>query len=96
MSPVDRSITRPTPPPLTAVLPAEPLLLMTAGPVPVPAEVARAGSMVIDHVGDTMGMVLRHIREMSRYVFQTQDDKIYGVSGPASASMEMAVMATMW
>ena len=96
MSPVDRSITRPTPPPLTAVLPAEPLLLMTAGPVPVPAEVARAGSMVIDHVGDTMGMVLRHIREMSRYVFQTQDDKIYGVSGPASASMEMAVGNLLW
>lgn len=96
MSPVDRSITRPTPPPLTAVLPAEPLLLMTAGPVPVPAEVARAGSMVIDHVGDTMAMVLRHIREMARYVFQTQDDKIYGVSGPASAALEMAMGNLLW
>ena len=96
MSPVDRSIARPTPPPLTAVLPAEPLLLMTAGPVPVPAEVARAGSMVIDHVGDTMAMVLRHIREMARYVFQTQDDKIYGVSGPASAALEMAVGNLLW
>ncbi len=96
MSPVDRTIIRPTPPPLSAVLPAEPLLLMTAGPVPVPAEVARAGSMVIDHLGDTMGMVLRHIREMARYVFQTQDDKIFGVSGPASASMEMAIGNLLW
>lgn len=96
MSPVDRSIARPTPPPLTAVLPAEPLLLMTAGPVPVPAEVARAGGMVIDHVGDTMAMVLRHIREMGRYVFQTSDEKIYGVSGPASAAMEMAIGNLLW
>lgn len=96
MSPVDRTIERPTPPPLAAVLPAEPLLLMTAGPVPVPAEVARAGSMVIDHVGETMGMVLRHIRDMSRYLFQTADEKIYGVSGPASAAMEMAIGNLLW
>ncbi|MBT4610604.1 MAG: alanine--glyoxylate aminotransferase family protein [Gemmatimonadetes bacterium] len=96
VSPIDHSIKRPTPPPLMTVLPAEPMLLMTAGPVPVPAEVARAGSMVIDHLGDTMGMVLRHIREMSRYVFQTQDDKIYGVSGPASAAMEMAIGNLLW
>ena len=69
---------------------------MTAGPVPVPAEVARAGGMVINHVGDTMAMVVRHIREMSRYVFQTRDERIYGVSGPASAAMEMAVGNLLW
>ena len=96
MSPVDNNIPRPQPPALTAVLPAEPLLLMTAGPVPVPAEVARAGGMVINHVGDTMAMVVRHIREMSRYVFQTRDERIYGVSGPASAAMEMAVGNLLW
>ncbi len=96
MTPVDKDIRRPQPPPLTQVLPAEPLLLMTAGPVPVPAEVARAGGMVINHVGDTMAMVVRHIREMSRYVFQTRDERIYGVSGPASAAMEMAVGNLLW
>lgn len=96
MTPVDGNIKRPQPPPLNQVLPAEPLLLMTAGPVPVPAEVARAGSMVINHVGDTMAMVVRHIRDMSRYVFQTTDAKIYGVSGPASAAMEMAISNLLW
>ena len=96
MTPIDGSIKRPHPPPLSQVLPAEPLLLMTAGPVPVPAEVARAGGLVINHVGETMAMVVRHIREMSRYVFQTQDAKIYGVSGPASAAMEMAITNLLW
>jgi alanine-glyoxylate transaminase/serine-glyoxylate transaminase/serine-pyruvate transaminase len=96
VTPIDGNIKRPHPPPLSQVLPAEPLLLMTAGPVPVPAEVARAGGLVINHVGETMAMVVRHIREMSRYVFQTQDAKIYGVSGPASAAMEMAMTNLLW
>lgn len=96
MSPVDSSIPKPQLPPLTAVLPAEPLLLMTAGPVPVPAEVARAGGLVIDHLGHTMNMVIRHIKELSRYTFQTKDQKIFGVSGPASAAMEMAVTNLLW
>ncbi|MFH1570720.1 MAG: aminotransferase class V-fold PLP-dependent enzyme, partial [Gemmatimonadota bacterium] len=96
MSPVDTTIARPHPPPLTEVLPAEPLLLMTAGPVPVPAEVARAGGLVINHVGETMTMVVRHIKDMARYTFQTKDEKILGVSGPASAAMEMAVSNLLW
>jgi len=96
VSPVDSTIKRPHPPPLTAVLPAEPLLLMTAGPVPVPAEVAWAGSMVINHVGETMAMVVRHIKDMARYTFQTRDEKILGVSGPASAAMEMAIGNLLW
>jgi len=96
VSPVDARISRPQPPPLTELLPAEPLLLMTAGPVPVPAEVARAGGMVINHVGETMNMVVRHIKEMARYTFQTADEKILGVSGPASAAMEMAVGNLLW
>ena len=83
-------------PPLAQILPAEPLLLMTAGPVPVPAEVARAGGLVIDHVGESMNMLLRHIKEMTRYSFQTRDDKILGVSGPASAAMEMAMANLLW
>jgi alanine-glyoxylate transaminase/serine-glyoxylate transaminase/serine-pyruvate transaminase len=96
VTPVDDNIKKPQPPPLNQVLPAEPLLLMTAGPVPVPAEVAHAGSLVINHVGATMEMVVRHIREMARYVFQTTDEHIYGVSGPASAAMEMAMTNLLW
>ena len=96
MSPVDANIPHPQLPALTEVLPAEPLLLMGAGPVPVPAEVARAGGMVINHLGDSMNMVVRHIKELSRYAFQTNDEHIFGVSGPASAAMEMAVGNLLW
>jgi alanine-glyoxylate transaminase/serine-glyoxylate transaminase/serine-pyruvate transaminase len=96
MNSVDPKIPRPTMPSLTQVLPAEPLLLMGAGPVPVPAEVAQAGSMVINHLGESMNMVVRHIKEMARYTFQTADDKIFGISGPASAAMEMAVGNLLW
>ena len=96
MTPADSTIPRPQLPSIVEVLPAEPLLLMGAGPVPVPAEVARAGGMVINHLGESMDMVVRHIKEMARYVFQTGDDHIFGVSGPASASMEMAVGNLLW
>lgn len=96
MSPVDGNIPHPHLPPLTSLLPAEPLLLMGAGPVPVPAEVARAGGMVINHLGESMDMVVRHIKELSRYAFQTTDEHIFGVSGPASAAMEMAVGNLLW
>ncbi len=96
MSPVDKEIGRPQLPSLTQVLPAEPLLLMGAGPVPVPAEVARAGSMVINHLGRSMDMVVRHVKEMGRYAFQTRAEHIFGVSGPASAAMEMAMGNLLW
>jgi len=96
MSPIDRNVSRPIPPSIIQVLPAEPLLLMGAGPVPVPAEVARAGGLVINHLGDTMNMVVDGVKEMSRYVFQTRDDKIYGISGPSSAAMEMAMGSLLW
>ncbi len=85
------NIPPPQMPSLTQILPAEPLLLMGAGPVPVPAEVARAGGLVINHLGPSMDMVVRHIKEMTRYAFQTRDEHILGISGPASAAMEMAV-----
>ena len=96
MSPVDTNVPRPRLPALTELLPAEPLLLMGAGPVPVPAEVARAGGMVINHLGESMNMVVRHIKDLSRYAFQTTDEHIFGVSGPASAAMEMAVGNLLW
>jgi len=96
MSPTDSRVERPLPPSIIQVLPAEPLLLMGAGPVPVPAEVARAGSLVINHLGDTMNLVVDRVKEMARYVFQTRDDKIFGIAGPSSAAMEMAVGNLLW
>jgi alanine-glyoxylate transaminase / serine-glyoxylate transaminase / serine-pyruvate transaminase len=82
--------------PLASILPAEPLLLMGAGPVPIPYAVERANSIVINHLGPTMDRVLESVRTMSRYAFQTTSPYIFGISGPASAAMEMAVTNLAW
>jgi len=44
--------------PLDSILPEEPLLMMGAGPVPIPARVAAANSIVINHLGDTMAQII--------------------------------------
>jgi len=77
--------------PLDDILPDEPLLMMGAGPVPIPARVAAANSIVINHLGDTMAHIIDQVKRMSAYVFQTQSARILGVAGPGSAAMEMAV-----
>ena len=77
--------------PLDNILPDEPLLMMGAGPVPIPHKVASANSVVINHLGDTMNRVIEQVKTMARYVFQTESSHVLGVSGPASAAMEMAV-----
>ena len=77
--------------PLSQILPDEPLLMMGAGPVPLPAAVAQANSLVINHLGATMGRVLDHVKAMARYVFQTASPYVLGVAGPGSAAMEMAI-----
>jgi len=77
--------------PLDNILPDEPLLMMGAGPVPIPARVAAANGIVINHLGDTMSHIIEQVKTMSRYVFQTQNGTILGVAGPGSAAMEMAV-----
>jgi aspartate aminotransferase-like enzyme len=82
--------------PLDAILPSEPLLLMGAGPVPIPHAVARANGVVINHLGATMEHVIRNLKEMARYAFQTRSERIMGVAGPASAAMEMAVTNLLW
>ncbi|WP_299452589.1 alanine--glyoxylate aminotransferase family protein [uncultured Pigmentiphaga sp.] len=82
--------------PLEAILPAEPLLLMGAGPVPVPHKVAVANSVVINHLGETMGKVIERVKTMARYVFQTRTPYVLGVAGPASAAMEMAITNVIW
>ena len=77
--------------PLEIILPDEPLLMMGAGPVPIPPRVAAANSIVINHLGETMNKVIEQIKEMGRYVFQTTSSHVMGVSGPGSAAMEMAI-----
>jgi aspartate aminotransferase-like enzyme len=69
---------------------------MGAGPVPIPHAVARANGVVINHLGATMEHVIRNLKQMARYAFQTQSERIMGVAGPASAAMEMAVTNLLW
>ena len=82
--------------PLSNLLPTEPLLLMGAGPVPLPYAVAQANSVVISHLGETMDAVVKRVKTMAQYAFQTSSDKIIGVAGPSSASMEMAITNLLW
>lgn len=81
---------------LHEILPEEPLLMMGAGPVPIPSSVAQANSIVINHLGETMAKVVDQVKSMSRYVFQTESKWILGVAGPGSAAMEMAVANLVW
>lgn len=82
--------------PLHDILPEEPLLMMGAGPVPIPAAVAAANGIVINHLGDTMARVTRQVKTMAGYIFQTRSPWIVGVAGPGSAAMEMAVANLVW
>src|SRR6185436_12396841 len=95
-----RSVSTQIPPPpslpLSAILPSEPLLLMGAGPVPIPQAVAQANGVIINHLGDTMDRVIRNVKQIAAYAFQTRSDKILGLAGPASAAMEMAVANLCW
>jgi len=86
----------PPAPRLSELLPSEPLLLMGSGPVPIPQAVSRANGLVVNHLGPTMDAVIASVKTMSRYAFQTKADKIFGVSGPSSAAMEMAITNLLW
>lgn len=81
---------------LKEILPVNTTLLMGAGPVPIPLEVAQANSIVISHLGESMKQIVSRIQIMGQYVFQTESKKILGVAGPSSAAMEMAVTALLW
>jgi aspartate aminotransferase-like enzyme len=52
--------------------------------------------MIINHLGPTMDRVIRNVKQMAAYAFQTRSDKIIGLAGPASAAMEMAVANLCW
>jgi aspartate aminotransferase-like enzyme len=82
--------------PLSAILPSEPLLLMGAGPVPIPQAVAQANGVIINHLGPTMDRVVQNVKQLAAYAFQTRSDKLIGLAGPASAAMEMAVSNLVW
>lgn len=82
--------------PLSSILPSEPLLLMGAGPVPIPQAVAQANGVIINHLGPTMDRVIQSVKQLAAYAFQTRSDKILGLAGPASAAMEMAVSNLCW
>jgi aspartate aminotransferase-like enzyme len=82
--------------PLSSILPEEPLLMMGAGPVPIPDAVAKANGVVINHLGSTMATVIGQVKAMARYVFQTESKWVMGVAGPGSAAMEMAVTNLAW
>ncbi len=82
--------------PLSELLPKKEILLMGAGPVPVPKAVADANSKITSHLGSSMKQVVARIIEMGQYVFQTSSTKIMGISGPSSAAMEMATSSLLW
>jgi alanine-glyoxylate transaminase/serine-glyoxylate transaminase/serine-pyruvate transaminase len=90
------SIACPTVLPLSSILPEEPLLMMGAGPVPIPDAVAKANGVVINHLGSTMAAVIGQVKTMARYVFQTESKWVMGVAGPGSAAMEMAITNLAW
>ncbi|GAA0828555.1 MULTISPECIES: pyridoxal-phosphate-dependent aminotransferase family protein [Marinomonas] len=94
-APSPMGISRPQVKSLDEILPREPLLMMGAGPVPIPECVAKANSVVINHLGGVMAQVIHQVKAMARYVFQTQSKWVLGVAGPASAAMEMAVSNLM-
>lgn len=81
---------------LNRILPEEPLLMMGAGPVPIPAPVAAANGIVINHLGETMSRVIDQVKTMGSYIFQTASPWLMGVAGPGSAAMEMAVTNLVW
>lgn len=81
---------------LNRILPEEPLLMMGAGPVPIPAAVAQANGIVINHLGETMARIVDQVKRMGSYIFQTQSPWLMGVAGPGSAAMEMAVTNLVW
>ena len=90
------TLTVPTIEPLSHILPEEPLLMMGAGPVPIPSPVAAANGIVINHLGETMARVTDQVKRMGRYIFQTESEWLMGVAGPGSAAMEMAVANLVW
>ncbi len=81
---------------LNRILPDEPLLMMGAGPVPIPSPVSAANGIVINHLGETMARIIDQVKRMGRYIFQTESEWLLGVAGPGSAAMEMAVANLVW
>ena len=43
-----------------------------------------------------MDRLVEHIKQLAGYAFQTADEHILGIGGPASAAMEMAMGNLLW
>lgn len=86
----------PAAPTLDALLPAELPLLMGVGPTPLPPSVAQANTHLLNHLGPLMNEVVESLQVLARYVFQTENRRVFAVSGPGSAAMEMAVANLAW
>lgn len=82
--------------PISTLLPACPVLLMGAGPVPISRQVSDANRVVINHLGQSMERVVDSVKRLSAYALQTRSAKVLGVAGPASAGMEMAIVNLCW
>lgn len=86
----------PAAPTLDELLPAELPLLMGVGPTPLPPSVAAANTHMLNHLGPLMNGVVESLQSLARYVFQTENRRVFAVSGPGSAAMEMAIANLLW
>lgn len=69
-----------------------PRLLMGAGPSQVHPDVLRVMSEgTIGHLDPTMIAMMEQLKEMLRYIFQTQNALTFSISGPGSLGMEACV-----
>lgn len=78
--------------PLIKKLKIKEKLLMGAGPVPIPKSVKDKSGLVINHLGKEMNKITDEIIDMGKYLFQTNSNKIFAISGPSSGAMEMAIV----
>jgi alanine-glyoxylate transaminase/serine-glyoxylate transaminase/serine-pyruvate transaminase len=81
---------------LDNMVPSETLLLMGQVSVPISHTVACANVVVSNHLGETIDEVIRNVKIMWRYEFQTVLKKIIGLSGLTSAVMEMEITKLLW
>src|SRR5258705_6174918 len=90
-TPDTSSVACPTVLPLASILPEEPLLMMGAGPVPIPDAVAKANGVVINHLGSTIAAVIGQVKTMARYVVQTGSNCVMSAAGPGSAATGIVI-----
>ena len=79
-------------PPLVDIFQSPERLLMGAGPSRVHEDVLKVMSQTtIGHLDPTMIVMMDQLKDMLRYVFQTNNKMTFPVSGPGSLGMEACV-----